>query len=1504
MSVRTPGNGEQPTSLQTPSSVQPGFIEGDGSYPQWETETGTDIEWNQNAPHEVENGEDHEKQQTTVANTGTRENQPVKTASAWFSPQEEEDEENGETNDSVQENNKSSPSSSSSGHSSDAVGRVYVDVHADTSPTESTPSYSFLTPHDKRMASSVKQKGQFRYDEIEDGNQKDDTTTQNGRASWVAQSRPSSGQVEATIDSEQQQAQHSVDEAKKNMKQMEAWKNQKSGNDENTAAPQYSLHKKMDEKSYIPVELAQEYLRRAMEDMRAMKQRHVEAIQNVDKHHKAKMSRSREEFEKEKRDIRKRAGERILLYQQRLQQKESELKELEESRKKKSEQVQEQWSNTYAEIQNRLQQKEVHLRERTGMLQEEIFNLLQLRQQLNESVEQYQSNAQSSKENEEKFTEELQRVSLARKRQVYAREAQISSQESELQYWRLTAQVLQENMEDHLEQPSSEGAGPSMKVEEEKREISALEERAKDAERECERLKAQKAAPKEDSEQNKVANNFSYIEGLLQITPGDIPKLSEEVERCEKMLAMSKSELDSVQTEYNNAHDEYKSVKHEIKDWIAEYESEHGAKPDKDAKKAIKDKYRRYETLQQQVHEKPDQVQEAKQRVEDADAELRIAKQRLHLAQELASIKPDGPSVQAEDEEVNVASKPEVSELPTAEDRGESGVAEDSPNTQALLQEKERLEDDVARYEERIAELESELESMTLQRDLAKAQITKKQKEPSKNEEEQQQQANSDIESIVQKLKRLLDKARDAIDRGASLWREEKKRDALHLYQRVVSEVVDELGDEQAFARMKDELNSSVDEANGILSSSPGKAAVILRQGLDEFVRMTNNALDQTDEEPADTGEDALQQKVQELESRLQQFQSSNETKSEGKTQEVSKWRRRALNAEKTNDNLNSKIKELEKTKENLESKIKQLERQPASSSEKPSKGKQQVGASNTRDKEKIDQLQNNLKELRQKLKDAESRANDNQMASQLKEAQKAQSQAEKKLEMAEKKAKKEQEELKKEKDLEITKVQKKLERTEKTLSETEEQVSQLTKEKNDLKVKVNNLDSAEKELETLREKAEEAKKVQQELDELKKEHEEISNAYREEQLLRKKYWNMMEDMKGKIRVYCRSRPLSNSEIGRGNYSVVKIPDSCTVDIETQRGPKEFVYDSVFGEETTQANVFEESENLVQSAFDGYNVCIFAYGQTGSGKTFTMLGNEQYPGIAPRAVQRLFELIEENKKMISTKVSVYMVELYNDQFQDLLWRADNLKAKQSDAPRLEIKKDKNGMVLIKGSQMKSAESADEVMNIFHSGNTSRATSSTSMNDESSRSHLIFAIMLEAYNRKTGKTSIGKLSLVDLAGSERQSKTGATKERFKEAQSINLSLSALGNVISQLSNGEKFIRYRDNKLTQLMQDSIGGNAKTLMFVNISPADYNREETLTSLRYASRVKMITNNASKQQESEEVNRLQKCVDKLKEHFGPEAEKVIADIDQETSAEPSGAPDEREDNEIEATE
>ena len=166
--------------------------------------------------------------------------------------------------------------------------------------------------------------------------------------------------------------------------------------------------------------------------------------------------------------------------------------------------------------------------------------------------------------------------------------------------------------------------------------------------------------------------------------------------------------------------------------------------------------------------------------------------------------------------------------------------------------------------------------------------------------------------------------------------------------------------------------------------------------------------------------------------------------------------------------------------------------------------------------------------------------------------------------------------------------------------------------------------------------------------------------------------------------------------------------------------------------------------------------------------------------------------------------------------------------------------------------------------------------STNMNAESSRSHLVIGIIIESINKTNGNVLKGKLSLVDLAGSERVAKTGATAEQLKEANSINKSLSALGDVISALSTEQSFIPYRNNKLTQLMQDSLGGNAKTLMFVNISPADYNADETVISLTYASRVKLITNDASKNADNKEIARLKGVIAKLKMGEKVEEEEV----------------------------
>ncbi|KAJ8029772.1 Kinesin-like protein KIN-14I [Holothuria leucospilota] len=442
----------------------------------------------------------------------------------------------------------------------------------------------------------------------------------------------------------------------------------------------------------------------------------------------------------------------------------------------------------------------------------------------------------------------------------------------------------------------------------------------------------------------------------------------------------------------------------------------------------------------------------------------------------------------------------------------------------------------------------------------------------------------------------------------------------------------------------------------------------------------------------------------------------------------------------------------------------------------------------------------------------------------------------------------------------------KKFEREQKKANELETQLKAATKERDSnadeikkLQAQIDSLGVAATEALELKEKV---GAMTAELKELKTENKTLTENYNSERVLRKKYYNMVEDMKGKIRVYCRARPLSGSEKDRGNYEIVKAPDEYSINVESNRGNKEFQFDHIFMPDSSQEDVFEDTNNLIQSAVDGYNVCIFAYGQTGSGKTFTMIGDkgQNFPGIAPRAFKKIFEVIEENKSKFTFKVYTYMCELYNDKLIDL-YSKDH-----KDDARLDIKKDKKGMVFIQGAVIQEATNSKELNGLFEQGSENRHVASTNMNSESSRSHLILAIIIESTNLSTGSVTKGKLSLVDLAGSERAAKTGATAAQLKEANSINKSLSALGDVIAALSSEQQFIPYRNNKLTMLMQDSLGGNAKTLMFVNISPADYNAEETIISLTYASRVKLITNDASKNADNKEIARLKSIIAKLK--------------------------------------
>ena len=393
---------------------------------------------------------------------------------------------------------------------------------------------------------------------------------------------------------------------------------------------------------------------------------------------------------------------------------------------------------------------------------------------------------------------------------------------------------------------------------------------------------------------------------------------------------------------------------------------------------------------------------------------------------------------------------------------------------------------------------------------------------------------------------------------------------------------------------------------------------------------------------------------------------------------------------------------------------------------------------------------------------------------------------------------------------------------------------------------------------------------------------EDLEKSYREELTLRKQYFNQLQDLKGKIRVFARCRPLGKSEIAKGEEDVITFPNDMTLAHPGKEpgSKKEWDFDTCFPGTSTQQEVFSEAKYLVQSAVDGYNVCIFAYGQTGSGKTHTIYGDStpEGEGLTPRAVRELFSIIRRNSQKLSISVQVYMLELYLDNLQDLL---GDPKA----STKLEVKKTPKGNVTVVGAKVLAANSPEQLLEIIQNGSKSRHTSATKMNDESSRSHLVCSILIESTNIQTQVQTVGKLSFVDLAGSERVKKSGATGDVMKEAQSINKSLSALGDVISALSAGQPHIPYRNHKLTMLMSDSLGGNAKTLMFVACSPAKMNLEETQNSLQYATRVRTIKNDVTKQEESKEVQRLRKMVSHWKSRAGEGGDDLVDITDTSTA-------------------
>ncbi|KAG5246856.1 hypothetical protein OIU77_021934 [Salix suchowensis] len=349
---------------------------------------------------------------------------------------------------------------------------------------------------------------------------------------------------------------------------------------------------------------------------------------------------------------------------------------------------------------------------------------------------------------------------------------------------------------------------------------------------------------------------------------------------------------------------------------------------------------------------------------------------------------------------------------------------------------------------------------------------------------------------------------------------------------------------------------------------------------------------------------------------------------------------------------------------------------------------------------------------------------------------------------------------------------------------------------------------------------------------------------------LRKKLHNTILELKGNIRVFCRVRPVLPDDVAGSEPAVISYPTSTEalgrgIDVIQSAGQKyPFNFDKVFNHDASQQEVFVEISQLVQSALDGYKVCIFAYGQTGSGKTYTMMGRPEAPdqkGLIPRSLEQIFQtsqsLIAQGWKY---KMQASMLEIYNETIRDLL-STNKSNGAENGAPgkQYTIKHDANGNTHVTDLTVVDVCRIEEISSLLRQAAQSRSVGKTQMNEQSSRSHFVFTLRISGVNEGTEQQVQGVLNLIDLAGSERLSRSGATGDRLKETQAINRSLSSLSDVIFALAKKEDHVPFRNSKLTYLLQPCLGGDSKTLMFVNISPDPASVGESLCSLRFAARV-----------------------------------------------------------------
>ena len=364
------------------------------------------------------------------------------------------------------------------------------------------------------------------------------------------------------------------------------------------------------------------------------------------------------------------------------------------------------------------------------------------------------------------------------------------------------------------------------------------------------------------------------------------------------------------------------------------------------------------------------------------------------------------------------------------------------------------------------------------------------------------------------------------------------------------------------------------------------------------------------------------------------------------------------------------------------------------------------------------------------------------------------------------------------------------------------------------------------------------------------------------------------------VKVFCRIRPENEKEHSTGlgicleptsQNSLKIIVDNLNINTGikenyTEKSSQDFTYDKVFPSDTNQKTIFDiVAKPLITAAFEGINGTLFCYGQTSSGKTYTMEGiptDNNLMGVIPRMMQLIFDTINSGSPDIEFSVKCQYYQIYNEKIQDLI---DTRKAD------LAIREDKNKGIWVEDCTEEYVESEQEMFNFFQNGASNRAVAATKMNALSSRSHSLFAVIIYQRNIITESSKTGKIYFVDLAGSEKMSKAGIEgNSMLKEAQNINKSIMTLGMVINALTKNAKHVPYRDSKLTRVLQESLGGNSLTNLIINCSPSMSNQTETLSTLRFGQRAKLIKNKvvANTQQSVKELMmKLKQAEDKIKE-------------------------------------